>query len=113
MPEPFTYLALELGWALPPIVLQWAVGWRFLRREARAWLLGIFLLTVYFVLADSVALGVVWTIHPAKSLGIFFGNVPLEEVVFFLLTNTLVVQSVILIAYARELAQSWRRPKTE
>lgn len=103
MAESFTYLVLELGWALPPIFLQWIVGWRFLKQQRRAWLGSIFGLTLYLSLADSTALGVVWTIAPAKSLGIRFGNVPLEEVLFFLLTNTLVVQSVILMAHVREI----------
>jgi lycopene cyclase domain-containing protein len=107
MPEPYTYLVLELGWALPPIFLQWFVGWQFLWRQRRAWGLAILLLTVYLSLADSTALGTVWTIAPEKSLGRSIGNVPLEEIVFFLLTNTLVVQSVILLFYARELSEFW------
>lgn len=107
MPERFTYLALELGWALPPIILQWVVGWRFLMQEPRAWLLGILIPTVYFALADSTALGSVWTIHPAKSLGIMLGNVPVEEILFFLLTNTLVVQSILLLRAARPLSRMW------
>ncbi len=103
MPERFTYLALELGWALPPILLQWLAGWRFLQRQRRAWLLGIFIPTVYLSLADSTALGIVWTISPAKSVGLLIGNVPVEELLFFLMTNTLVVQSVILALYFRPL----------
>lgn len=109
MPERLTYIALELGWALPPIVLQWLVGWRLLQRERRAWLLGILIPTVYLTLADSTALGVVWTISPAKSLGVFVGNVPVEEIAFFLLTNTLVVQSVVLASKYRLLVQNWRQ----
>lgn len=109
MPERLTYLALELGWALPPIISQWLVGWKFLQRQRRAWLLGILVLTTYLSLADSTALGIVWTIAPAKSLGIFIGNVPIEEVVFFLLTNTLVIQSIILLMQFRELRQEWRQ----
>ena len=108
MPEQFTYLALELGWALPPIILQWLVGWQFLWRQRRAWWLAIVVLTVYLSLADSTALGVVWTITPTKSLGIFVGNVPLEEILFFILTNTVIVQSVILASKARKLVQSWQ-----
>ncbi len=96
MPEHLTYLVLEVGWAIPPIVLQWLAGWRLLARQARAWLLGIVISTLYLSFADSTALGVVWTIQPAKSLGLYIGNVPIEEVLFFLLTNTLVVQTVLL-----------------
>jgi lycopene cyclase domain-containing protein len=109
MSDHLTYIILELGWALPPIVLQWLVGWRLLQRERRAWLLGILIPTVYLALADSTALGVVWTISPAKSLGIFVGNVPVEEIAFFLLTNTLVVQSVVLASKYRLLVQNWRQ----
>lgn len=109
MPDHLTYIALELGWALPPIVLQWLVGWRLLQRERPAWLLGILIATVYLALADSTALGIVWTISPAKSLGIFVGNVPVEEVLFFLLTNSLVVQSVVLASKYRLLLQNWKR----
>lgn len=109
MPDHLTYFALELGWALPPIVLQWLVGWRLLQRERPAWLLGILIATVYLALADSTALGIVWTISPAKSLGIFVGNVPVEELLFFLLTNSLVVQSVVLASKYRLLLQNWKR----
>ncbi len=103
MPERFTYLALELGWALPPILLQWLVGWWLFKRQRRAWLLGILIPTIYLSLADSMALGIVWTISPSRSLGLLIGNVPVEEILFFLLTNTLVVQSVILASYWRRL----------
>ncbi len=109
MPERFTYLALELGWALPPIILQWVVGWKFLQRQRRVWLLAILIPTLYLSLADSTALGLVWTISPAQSLGIVVGNVPLEEIVFFLLTNTLVAQSILLARYGGELSREWQR----
>lgn len=107
MDERFTYFVLLLGWALPPIVLQWLAGWRWLNQHRRVWLLGILIPTVWLVLADSTALGVVWTIAPNKSTGIFLGNVPVEEVLFFILTNTLVVQSILLLYHARDLAAHW------
>ncbi len=109
MSEHLEYLALELGWALPPIVLQWLVGWPFLQRQRRSWLLGVLIPTVYFAFADSISLGIVWTINPAKSLGLLVGNVPLEEIVFFLLTDTVVVQSIILAAQSRDLLQYFER----
>ncbi len=103
MPERLTYLILEVGWALPPIILQWLVGWQFLQRQRRAWWLGILIPTIYLSFADSTALGIVWTISPARSLGLVVGNVPVEEILFFLLTNTLIVQTVVLAFYSRPL----------
>ncbi len=112
MLEQWTYLALELGWALPPIILQWLVGWRYLRREWRVWLPAILIPTVYLSLADSTALGTVWTISPAHSLGVTVGHVPIEEIVFFLITNTLVVQSILLARHSREIIAQFRRWRT-
>jgi lycopene cyclase domain-containing protein len=109
MDERFTYFALLLVWALPPIVLQWVAGWKWLNLHRRAWLLGILIPTVWLVIADSTALNVVWTIAPSKSTGILLLNVPVEEAVFFLLTNTLVVQSFLLIYHTQELAAHWRK----
>lgn len=108
MDERFTYFALLFGWALPPIILQWLVGWKWLNQHRRVWLLGILLPTVWLVFADSTALDVVWTIAPNKSVGISLGNVPIEEIIFFLLTNTLVAQSFLLIYHADELIPHWR-----
>lgn len=107
MDERYTYLALLVVWALPPIVLQWIAGWQWLLRHWRVSILGILLPSVWLVLADSTALGVVWTIAPAKSMGIFLGNIPVEEVLFFILTNTLVVQSFLLIYHAGDLKAYW------
>jgi putative membrane protein len=91
--RPGTYLGLELAWALPPFALQLAVGadvlWRYRHRVFPA-ILG---LTAYLAAADFLAIGAgVWTIDPAQSLNLFLGGVlPIEELVFFLLTNTLVI----------------------
>ena len=42
-----------------------------------------------------------WTIDPAQSLNIFLGGVlPVEEFIFFLLTNTLVTFGVVLVLAA-------------
>ncbi len=112
MLEQWTYITLALGWALPPIVLQWVVGWRYLRPQARTWVLAILIPTLYLSLADSTALGKVWTISPTHSLGLMIGNVPVEEIVFFLLTNTLVAQSILLARDSHELIgqfQPWQK----
>lgn len=108
MDERHTYFALLLVWALPPIFWQWLAGWKWLNLHRRAWLFGILIPTVWLTLADATALNVVWTIAPHKSTGIFIRNIPIEEAIFFLLTNMLVAQSFILIYHARELTMDWR-----
>lgn len=100
--RPATYLALILVWALPPVLFQFAFGgdilWR--HRKLVAW--SLIPATFYLSLADSLAIsGGAWTIDPDQSTGLFLGVLPLEELIFFLLTDTLVVFGVILVL-ARE-----------
>jgi len=96
--RPGTYLALELVWALLPILLQVAFGgdilWRY-RNLAMAALLPAW---IYLCLADFLAIGLgTWIIAPDQSVGINLGHLPLEEIVFFLVTNMLVVFGTILV----------------
>jgi lycopene cyclase domain-containing protein len=97
--RPGVYLALELGWALPPIALQLFFGadilWRY--RKLVLWTLAP--MTLYLSAADFLAIGWgTWTIDPEQSLHILLGGVlPLEEFVFFLLTNTLLTFGIVLI----------------
>lgn len=97
--KPGTYLVLELIWALPPIALQLGFGADILWRYRRLVGLSIIPLTLYLSLADALAINWgTWTIDPAQSLNIFLGGVlPVEEFIFFLLTNTLVTFGVVLV----------------
>jgi lycopene cyclase domain-containing protein len=101
--QPGAYLALELGWALPPIMLQLAFGADILWRQRRLVWLSLLFPTLYLSLADAIAIKAgTWTINPAQSLNIFLGgSLPLEEFLFFLLTNTLIVFGMTL-ALAQE-----------
>lgn len=94
-----TYLSLELAWALPVIILQLAFGGDILWQQRRKVIFVILLLTVYLSAADALAIqSGVWTINPTKSLGILLGGVlPVEEFVFFLLTNIMVAFGFVLI----------------
>lgn len=91
--EPGTYLGLELGWALLPIMLQIGYGADLLWRYRRLVLTAILPVTLYLSAADALAIGFgTWTINPAQSLDIhLFGVLPVEEFIFFLLTNILIV----------------------
>jgi lycopene cyclase domain-containing protein len=93
-----TYLVFELVWALPVLVLQCIVGWRELWKERRALLAAVAIATIYLSAADGVAISQgIWTLHTARIIQLKVGVVPVEEIVFFLLTNSMVVQSVILV----------------
>ncbi len=89
---PGTYLGLLLVWALPPLMLQFAFGADILWRHRRAISLSILLTTLYLSAADKLAItSGTWTINPEQSLGIYLlGRLPLEELLFFLMTNTLI-----------------------
>lgn len=94
-----TYLVLILGWALPIIALQWLLGADLLIRRWKVLILGILIPTFYLTVIDSFALRAgTWTISPLHSLNSFLPmiRVPLEEAIFFLVTNTLLIQGVIL-----------------
>ena len=97
--QPGTYLALELGWALPPIMLQLGFGADILWRHRRVVLGTIVPLTLYLSVADALAINWgTWTIDPEQSLHVLLGGVlPIEEFLFFLLTNTLLTFGMVLL----------------
>lgn len=97
--EPGTYLALELGWALPPIILQLVFGADILWRYRRIVFLSLAPLTLYLSAADALAINFgTWTISPSQSFNLLLGGIlPVEEFIFFLLTNTMVTFGLVLL----------------
>ncbi len=116
--RPGTYLALELAWALPPIGLQLVFGADILWRYRRLVFLTLASLTLYLAAADTIAITLgTWTINPEKSLNLLIaGLLPVEELIFFLLTNTLVVFGMVLVlaeeSHRRFDVIHWRRHKS-
>ncbi|MEZ4515973.1 MAG: lycopene cyclase domain-containing protein [Chloroflexota bacterium] len=108
--EPGTYLALELIWAIPPIALQFVIGADILWHYRQ--LVGITLITstLYLSAVDLIAIrSGTWTINPEMALGVLVGGVlPVEEVIFFFLTNALLVFGLVL---ALAKASSYRLPR--
>lgn len=96
--SPGTYLSLELVWALPPIMLQLAFGADLLWHYRRGVTSAVLAPTLFLSAADALAIRTgIWTINPEQSLHWLIGGVlPLEELLFFLLTNTLIVFGVTL-----------------
>ncbi|WP_058984282.1 MULTISPECIES: lycopene cyclase domain-containing protein [Halobacterium] len=91
------YLGAILAWAGPVLAMQWAVGWRYLLERPRAVAAGVGVPTLYFAVADRLALADgIWTISPTYSTGVAVAGLPIEEGAFFLVTNLFVVQGLLL-----------------
>jgi lycopene beta-cyclase len=103
-----TYMGLILAWAMPVLALQWAYAGGEIWVRRSAWLVGAAVPTIYLWLADALAIREgIWRISETFTLGIGVGSFPLEEAVFFLTTNLLVVQGLLLFLYppGRSLAK--------
>lgn len=94
------YLGAILAWACPLFALQWGVGGGYLARTWRGWLPAVAVPTLYFAAADRVAIGLgIWTIAPETSTGLLVLGLPVEEGLFFLVTNLLVVWGMTLYGW--------------
>lgn len=88
------YLGLILIWALPFLLLLWSLAYQFIM--GLPWtntLLPIVLPTVYLWIVDTLALKRgTWVIESGTKLGKhLWPGLEIEEAIFFLLTNTLIV----------------------
>lgn len=94
-----TYLGLELAWGIVPLSIQLIFGADILWYYRRPVLWTLLPGTLFLSAADSIAIfSGTWTIDPQQSLGIVLGGIlPLEELVFFLLTAAMVVFGVTLV----------------
>jgi lycopene cyclase domain-containing protein len=95
----WTYLSIILFWALPPILIQILFGGDILWHYRRLVFWSLLVPGMYLSLADIVALrATTWSISPSQTTGIlFFGILPLEEVVFFFITNILITFGITLL----------------
>jgi lycopene beta-cyclase len=91
------YLGLILVWAAPVLMVQWYWVARTVTRMPATFAAAIAAPTLYLWVADRFALAAgIWSIAPEHITGIGLAGLPLEEAVFFLVTNVLVVQGVLL-----------------
>lgn len=89
-----TYLGLILAWACPFLLITWSLtGDMLLALPWTSTVLPILAPTFYLWLLDELSLRQgVWTIESDTKLNSqLFGSLDIEEAVFFLITNTLVV----------------------
>jgi len=101
-----TYFGLIAAWAAPVLALQWGFGGDLLVQRPRVLVPGFLVPTLYLWLADRLALGAgIWWISPELSSGLHIFGLPVEEALFFLLTNLLVVFGMLLALEPRALAR--------
>ncbi len=91
------YLGAILAWAAPILAVQWGFGWTYLWGARRPVALAVGLPTVYLWILDRTAISLgLWTIAPETTVGLAPFGLPIEEAVFFLVTNLFVVQGLVL-----------------
>jgi lycopene cyclase domain-containing protein len=98
---PTAYLTHLLLWALPVLALQLVLLARVWGRRLGALLRAVLppalVVTAWLVAGDHLAISAgVWEFGVGTHLGIYLGAVPLEEVLFFLLTNLLIALGLAL-----------------
>ena len=92
-----------MSWALPFILLQLGVIVFYFRERAgkilRAVLVPALVIGVYLSVADHLAIKEgIWGFGEGKHLGIYIGAVPLEELLFFILTSVMVALGLTLFS---------------
>jgi lycopene beta-cyclase len=105
---PYRYLALILVWGLPPVAGQLVFGADIILARGRLLALAIVAPTLWLWAADAVAISRgVWSVDAGQSLGLAWGPLPLEEMVFFLVTNTMIATGTVLLL----CPESWIRAR--
>lgn len=93
------YLGMLLAWAGPVLALQWGFGWTYLAERWRTVLVGAGVPTCYLWVVDRFAIeNGIWVLAERYTSGLVLPGLglPIEEALFFLLTNLFVVQGLVL-----------------
>lgn len=92
----FEYLSLILVWAIPVILLQWTVGANYFRNNFLSFIMTLIPVTFYLIVCDGLAIHWgIWHISPEQTLGWNIFGLPIEECIFFLVTNVMVAMGLI------------------
>lgn len=101
------YLALILVWAAPLLAVMWLYDGEVLWAHRSTLMTATGIPTLYLWIADAIAIDQrIWTISDDYTIGIEAFGLPLEEALFFLFTNLLVVQGILLLVYGSHDASS-------
>ncbi len=91
------YFGLILIWASPVLAFQWAFGGHHLWKLKNLWIMGWLPPTLYLWVADRIAIEAgIWYFSKDYLSGLLLLGLPAEEALFFLVTNLLVVQGLVL-----------------
>ncbi|MEL6611772.1 MAG: lycopene cyclase domain-containing protein [Bacteroidota bacterium] len=91
------YMGLILSWAGPVLAGMWGLGGHWFWQQRRAWAISVAIPTLYLWWADRTAIALeIWDISNDTSFDIDPLGLPIEEAVFFLVTNLMVVQGMLL-----------------
>src|ERR1044071_7685080 len=95
----WTYLSIILFWAFPPIFVQLLFGADILWHNRKLVFWAMIVPATYLSIMDMIALKeTTWSISTSQTTRIlFFGILPLEEVVFFFITNMLITFGMTLL----------------
>lgn len=94
----WTYLTFLISWAMPVILFQWLFAGGDLWAKRAPLLIAVTASTLYLSAADAVAIARgIWHINPARSIGVRVGPLPIEEALFFLATNVMVAQTIVMV----------------
>ncbi|WP_254762189.1 lycopene cyclase domain-containing protein [Natrinema marinum] len=97
------YLGWLFLWAGPVLAVQWGFGSTYLWTVRRSLLVAIAVPTLYLWLVDRIAIELgVWVISDAHTTGYALLGLPIEEALFFLVTNLFVVQGLVLYVWVLE-----------
>ncbi len=95
--QPGRYMGLILVWAPPVLAGQWYLSGNYFWRYRKLWFTSIMLPTIYLWFADRIAIALgIWYITDETRTGFDPLGLPIEEAVFFLVTNILVVQGLMM-----------------
>ncbi|QCC59131.1 lycopene cyclase domain-containing protein [Natrinema thermotolerans] len=90
-----SYLGWLFLWAGPVLAIQWGFGLTYLWDVRRSLLVAIAVPTLYLWVVDRIAIELgVWVISDTHTTGYGLLGLPIEEALFFLVTNLFVVQGI-------------------
>lgn len=100
-PNSTLYMGAILAWAGPVISLQWIFGGEKLLEQKKTLVKSILIPASYLWIIDKVAITKgLWILPLETRTGLEIFGLPIEEMIFFLMTNIMVIQGIILYEWA-------------